>query len=192
MYVDTIQYELYDSVKSIGNPNLIRNPKFSLFCSIKCPGDLILKTYDLAKSLRDGGTTVISGFHSPMEQECLRILLKGRQPIIVCPARSIDKMRIPKEWQKPLDKERLLIVSPFDEKQNRTTAQTAVLRNEFVADISDAVFFTYAVENGKTEQLCKKITKNGKLVYTFNRPETQNLIQLGAKHFNFELTSKII
>lgn len=192
MHIDTIQYELYDSVKSIGNSNLIRNTKLALFCSVKCPGDLILKTYDLAKSLRDEGTTVISGFHSPMEQECLRILLKGKQPIVICPARNVSKMRIPKEWRKPLDEGRLFVASCFDETQNRVTAKTAIIRNEFVADISEAVFFTYAVENGKTEQLCKKIAKNGKLVYTFNSPETQNLIRLGAKHFNLELIKKVI
>jgi len=33
---------------------------------------------------------VISGFHTPAEKECLRILLRGAQPIIICPARSIE------------------------------------------------------------------------------------------------------
>lgn len=181
-----LEYDDYKQIQCIGNSEILYNTKLALFCSIKCPGDLILKTYDLAKSLRDKGTTVISGFHSPMEQECLRILLKGKQPIIICPARSITKMRIAKEWRKPLDEGRLLVVSCFDEKQNRVTAKTAIIRNEFAADISDTAFFAYAVENGKTEQLCKKITKKGKPVYTFNSPETQNLIRLGAKHFNLE------
>ncbi|MCK5604406.1 DNA-binding protein [Candidatus Pacearchaeota archaeon] len=167
-----------------GNKALLENKLLGVFCSIKTPGEIILKTYDFAKLLRDKDMTVISGFHSPMEQECLRVLLKGKQPIIICPARSLTKMRIAKEWRKPLDEGRLLVVSCFDEKQNRVTAKTAIIRNEFVADISDAVFFAYAVENGKIEQLCKKITKKGKLVYTLISPETQNLICLGAKHFS--------
>jgi len=67
----------------------LRAKKQALFCSRKYPGNLILKAYDLARSLRDAGTTVISGFHTPVEKECLRILLRGAQPLIICPARSI-------------------------------------------------------------------------------------------------------
>lgn len=46
-----------------------------LSCSIKCPGNVILKTYDLAGALCDAGVPVIGGFHAPMEKECLDILL---------------------------------------------------------------------------------------------------------------------
>ena len=179
-----LEYDDYKQIQGIGNSEILHNTKLALFCSVKTPGDIILKTFDYARYLRQQDIAVISGFHSPMEQECLRILLKGKQSIIICPARSLTKMRIAKEWRKPLDGGRLLVVSCFDEKQNRVTAKTAIIRNEFVADISDAVFFAYAVENGKIEQLCKKITKKGKLVYTLNSPETQNLICLGAKHFS--------
>jgi len=48
---------------------------------------------------RDDGVTVISGFHTPVEKECLRILLRGSQPVIICPARSIEGMRIPPTWK---------------------------------------------------------------------------------------------
>jgi hypothetical protein len=34
-----------------------------------------LKTYDLARDLRDADVPVIGGFHTPMEKECLRLLL---------------------------------------------------------------------------------------------------------------------
>jgi hypothetical protein len=66
-------------------------------CSVKCSGNAILQTLDLAQQLRDAGVPVIGGFHSPMERECLRILLRGSQPIIVCPARRLQGMRVPRE-----------------------------------------------------------------------------------------------
>jgi len=84
-----------DPVTVIGNPVILQRNKLALFCSKKCPGNLILKAYDLVHELRESGTTVISGFHTPIEKECLRILLRGDQPIIICPARSIENMRIP-------------------------------------------------------------------------------------------------
>ncbi|MEA3361075.1 MAG: DNA-binding protein, partial [Thermodesulfobacteriota bacterium] len=77
--------------------------------------------------------TVISGFHSPMERESLTMLLRGAQPIIICPARSINKMRINKEYKKPLKDGRLLFLSPFDENQLRISAKRSYYRNLFVA-----------------------------------------------------------
>jgi hypothetical protein len=46
-----------------------------------------------------------------MERECLTILLRGTQTVIVCPARSINGMRIKKEYEKPLKEGRLLFLS---------------------------------------------------------------------------------
>ena len=76
----------------LGNLALLSQPKTGLFCSLRCPGNAILGAYDTARKLRDEGVTVISGFHSPVEKECLRILLRGKQPIIICLARSLEKI----------------------------------------------------------------------------------------------------
>ncbi len=38
---------------AIGNVQLLVAPMLALFCSIKCPGELILKLFDLARELRD-------------------------------------------------------------------------------------------------------------------------------------------
>ena len=84
--------------------------KLALFCSVKCPGNLILQTYDLACALRDAGVTVIGGFHSPMEKECLSLLLRGMQPVIICPARSIERLRLPTSWKALLAEDRLLLL----------------------------------------------------------------------------------
>ena len=106
----------------LGNERISKKQKLALFCSNKCPGNLILKTYDLMEVLRDSGITVISGFHTLMEKEALRILMRGEQPLILCLARSIDNWRMPAEYKKPLEYGRLLIISPFKQKQKRITA----------------------------------------------------------------------
>src|SRR5437899_669435 len=58
--------------------------KTALFCSARCPGDIILAAHDQAARWRDEGRCVIGGFHAPLEKDCLPILLRGRQPIILC------------------------------------------------------------------------------------------------------------
>ena len=73
-----LEYDDYKQIQCIGNPEILHNTKLALFCSVKTPGDIILKTFDYARYLRQQDITVISGFHSPMEQECLRHISIGR------------------------------------------------------------------------------------------------------------------
>lgn len=62
-----------DVIAAIGNLSILKNKRLGVFISVKCPGAIILKTYDLMRDLREKGVAVISGFNSPMEQECLNI-----------------------------------------------------------------------------------------------------------------------
>ncbi|MCL5257368.1 MAG: DNA-binding protein [Chloroflexi bacterium] len=164
----------------VGNRNVAGTHSLALFCSVKCPGKVILQAYDLAVKLRDRGVTVIGGFHSPMEKEFLSILLRGSQPVIVCPARSIEKMRIPPEWTKPLNDGRLLIVSPFKAGERRPTVQMALERNRFVASLASQVLIAYAEPSGKTEQFCGEVLASGKPVFTLENEYNRNLIEMGA------------
>lgn len=52
--------------KTKGDPQLLEEPLTPFFCSSCYPGDLILKTYDLARSMLDAGVAVIGGFQMPM------------------------------------------------------------------------------------------------------------------------------
>jgi len=170
-----------DIITGLGNIDILRHNSTALFCSAKCPGDLILKTYDLAQIFRQAGMTVIGGFHSPMEQECLAILLRGTQPVIICPARNINGTRIKKEYKKPLNDGRLLFLSPFKENQRRISVKTSHYRNLFVAALSSVVFVAHAGPGSKTEAFCRKILSWQKPIYTFDSDYNKNLIEMGAQ-----------
>jgi predicted Rossmann fold nucleotide-binding protein DprA/Smf involved in DNA uptake len=168
-------------IMTMGNLLILKQKKLAFFCSVKCPGHLILKTYDLAQRLKEAGVTVIGGFHSPIERVCLRILLRGTQPIIICPARSLKGMRPRVEYKKPIEKGRLLLLSPFKESQKRNTVETANERNRFVAALADAVFVAHASANSKMERFCHEVLKLGKPLYTFESEANSNLIEMGLK-----------
>ncbi len=172
------------NIFALGNLDLLRQETIALFCSVKCPGNLILKTYDLARQLRDAGTAVISGFHSPMEKECLSLLLRGEQPIIWCLAKRLAPTRLPKEYADALSKGRLLMLSPFGEKIKRADEDTARSRNEFVAALADRVFVAHAASGGKTEKFCRKVIGWRKPLLTFKDPSNIALLNLGALPFS--------
>ena len=169
-----------------GNLDILRGNSLALFCSVKCPGTLILRTYDFARALRDAGVTVIGGFHTPMERECLALLLRGTQPLVVCPARSIDGMRLPAEWKAPLAEGRLLLLSPFPDRERRVTAHLSEKRNAFVAALATRVFVAHAAARGKTERFCSDIVASGKPLLTLDDPANANLIAIGARPLRAE------
>ncbi len=172
--------EVVPQIESKGNARLLEEPLTALFCSQRCPGDLILKTYDLARAMRDAGLPVIGGFQTPMEKECLRLLLRGEQPVVVCPARGIDKMRIPRDWRPALDEDRLLVLSPFPSTRRRPTAELAAQRNDLVAELAAQVFIAHAAPGSKTETFARKLAASGKPLLTLNSPANANLVEMGA------------
>jgi len=179
-------HELFPRIWALGDLKILKNPPLGFFCSVKCPGELILRSYDLARSLRDTETSVIGGFHSPIEKDCFELLLKGTQPIVLCPARSIENMLINKVFRKPLDEKRLLLLSPFEKKIKRQTGQTSQLRNQFVAMMANAVFVAHAEVDGKIEEMSDEILYLNKPLYTFESEYNKNLIERGAQPVNKE------
>ncbi len=137
---------------AIGNRSLLEREKTGLLCSRKCPATVVLEAQDAFRAwAADPDRTVVSAFHSPVEQECLRLLLKGQAAMIVCPAREIGHMRIPADWQAALETGRMLILSPFTQK--RANAATIAQRNRFVADLADTLYIPYAGSDGRLATL---------------------------------------
>jgi predicted Rossmann fold nucleotide-binding protein DprA/Smf involved in DNA uptake len=167
-------------IASIGNLEILNSKPLALICSVKCPGNIILQTYDLAKQLREAGVPVIGGFHSPMERECLRILLRGSQPVIICPARGLKAMRISAEHKAALEEGRLLYLSPFSEKVRRATVDAAQFRNRFVAALAEHILVPYAAPASKTFELCRLLISWKKLVYTLTNQSDDPLVALAT------------
>jgi predicted Rossmann fold nucleotide-binding protein DprA/Smf involved in DNA uptake len=163
-----------------GPVQLLDQPKTGFFCSSQCPGSIILKTFDAITRMRDEGQVLIGGFHSVMEWECLGILLRGHQPVIWVPARSIVGMHLKPELFPAFDAGRLLILSPFPPKDRRITATHAEARNRFVGALADRVFVPHAAPGGKTAVFCRLLSATGKRMYTIDDPANEHLVSVGA------------
>ena len=163
-----------------GDLGILDSTRIGFFCSVRCPGDAILKTYDFARMLRDSNVTIVGGFQSPMEKECLDLLLRGSASVVVCPARGLGQMRIPKNWKEPLAEGRLLILSFFADGIRRPTADLAVKRNAYIAALADRILIAHAEKGGKTEALCKEALTHGKPVFAIDSPDNAHLVELGV------------
>ena len=163
-----------------GDLGLLDRMLIGFFCSVRCPGDVILKTYDLARTLRSAELVFIGGFQSSMEKEFLDLLLRGSASVVVCPARGLGNMRIPRGWRSPVAEGRILFLSFFDDRIHRATAGIAAKRNAHVAALADRVLIAHAEKGGKTEKLCKDTLTQGKPVFVLESSDNAHLIELGA------------
>jgi len=140
-----------------GNAALLRLPLEALLCSNACPGAKIIEAMDLAQRWRAENRAVISGFHTPVEKECLRIFLRGPQPLVICPARGLDPFQLPAVWQPKFDRGESLILSPFDSSVRRAIKETAEIRNQLVVALASGVTVIHASPGGSLECLIKGI-----------------------------------
>jgi predicted Rossmann fold nucleotide-binding protein DprA/Smf involved in DNA uptake len=170
----------YPQIWALGNLDILTIPLLGFFCATRCPGSVILRTYDLALALREAGVPVIGGFHTPMEQACLEVLLRGQQPVVICPARNIERLRMPLSWRKPYGEGRLLVLSPFVARQRRPTAALAEHRNRFVATLATRIFVAYAGAGSRTARFCAVLVAQHKQVYTLDLPTNAHLVQRGV------------
>jgi predicted Rossmann fold nucleotide-binding protein DprA/Smf involved in DNA uptake len=129
----------------------------AFLCSKETPGSTILKAFDQAAAWRDTGCCVISGFHSPLERECLDILLRGQQPIVMVLARSMPALRLPPAQRQALEAGRLTVLSPFTAGEARATAELARQRNRVVAALAERVVFGFVSPGGSLAELLKEL-----------------------------------
>ncbi len=139
-----------------GNAALLKLPLEALLCSNACPGAKIIEAMDLAQRWRAENRAVISGFHTAVEKECLRIFLRGPQPLVVCPARGLDPFQLPSDWQSKLERGELLILSPFDSSVRRATKETAEARTRLVFELASQHSILHASPGGLLDRLAKE------------------------------------
>ncbi len=164
MIIKTSEVSGPSEVFAIGNPNLLDQPLLGIFASVKCPARLILAAHDAAKEISAQGQAVIGGFQSPVEKEMLAVLSQGTSPIVICPARSLEGMRLPLAWRQKIEKGQLLIVSPFPAYIKRARPETILKRNQLVVELASELLIVHAEPGGKVAALVEEARTAGKPV----------------------------
>ena len=97
----------------------------------------ILPTLDWAMRVcKQKDIVIVSGFHSKMERDVLKILLQGECGIIVVLARGMYR-KLPKQYEEAMLQNRLLIISYEKESVIRVSEATSHKRNNYVREIAD-------------------------------------------------------
>ncbi len=173
--------QAYPTLNFLGNSSLLTRQPTAIFCSSKCPGDMILKTTKwIGRLAEDEKTTIVGGFHSAMEKSFLDILLGGRCRLIVCPARSLVRYRVPATLKPAMSEERLMVISSLSESVRSNSASSSLARNHLVADLASDVIVAHAAEGSRTEKFVLGLLAKRKSVVCLD-PRCNTLLSAGAK-----------
>lgn len=164
-----------------GNPAALRAPLIGILCSRRLPAGMEERVREWATAARDLRFAVVGGFLSEAERGCLDILLDGTQPVVVCLARGLPATRIPFRWRTPLERGRMLLLSPFADDVIRVTAETACYRNRIVAALSTRLVVPHASRGGRLLGLVRTSIREGIPVHAFDHPENRPLLNVGAR-----------
>ena len=100
------------TVAGLGNQALLSLPMPAFFASRQCPGIAIRAALDWALKQARSKTPVISGFHSPLEQSVLKILLEAQSPAVIMLARPVENSRLPPDWKAAISAGNLAVIGP--------------------------------------------------------------------------------
>lgn len=136
------------AVTGLGCQALLGLPMTAFFASRQCPGIAIRAAMDWGLEQVRARQVVISGFHSPLEQSILHLLLQARSPVVMVLARPVSSSRLKPEWRAAVAEGYMAIVST-SQKVERLTSERATQRNELVARLAKHVVIAHASMGGE-------------------------------------------
>ncbi|MCE5361543.1 hypothetical protein [Candidatus Igneacidithiobacillus taiwanensis] len=94
-----LRCEVYNNPKmgseffAVGNIDLLSERLLGFLASRECPGHVLLETLERVPEWVKGGRVIVSGFHSPLEQQVLRSALRRQGRVVKVLARGITEYR---------------------------------------------------------------------------------------------------
>lgn len=140
-----------DGVYGVGKIDLLTQSPTAFFSSRKCPGAAIRAAMSWAVNKARTKNPVISGFHSPLEQSVLKVLLSAESPFIAIICRRLELACLPAEWVQMLKKGNAAVIS-ISQTRRRLTSESALRRNDWIAQRADEIVIAHASVDGNLIQ----------------------------------------
>jgi predicted Rossmann fold nucleotide-binding protein DprA/Smf involved in DNA uptake len=163
-----------------GDLSLLKGKILGILSARKMEPDLALKTSELLRQLGSLDATFISGWHSPLEEEVLRILLSRSLRVIFCLAKSLDKFVCSAEVENLLGQGRGLLLTHCSTKAKRLSRDASLRRNLLVLGLSKGLLVLSAPEGSASFKLAHKAVKLGRPVFTPQHRINDSLLASGA------------
>ena len=109
----------------------------------------------------------MSGFHSPLEQSALKLLLQAKSPVLAVIARPLEGVRLGREWMTAIAEGRMAVVSSHTAK-GRLSEILAVERNDVVTLLASRIVISHSEPGGTLVASVVRWTLAGQAVETLS------------------------
>ena len=174
----------------LGNTSLLKQPLVGITSARAGASDLSPNTGELLRRLVGLEATFIGGWHSPLEKESLKTLLRESPPTIICLAKSVNRFGFFQELKTLLNQDRLLLLTHCSPNAKRISRDASIRRNHLVAGLANVLLVLAAPEGSATFKLARSVIKLGKPVFALEHPANESLLASGALPASFETIQK--
>lgn len=148
------------TVAGVGAAGLLQSPLTAFFASRQCPGAAIRAATDWALQQVRERCAVIGGFHSPLEQSMLRLLMEAGGSTVVVLARPVSGAMLDSTWHGAIGAGRMAVVSRAARTQ-RLAEQAAHDRNDRAARLANQIVVGHASPDGTLARQCARWLSEG-------------------------------
>jgi predicted Rossmann fold nucleotide-binding protein DprA/Smf involved in DNA uptake len=167
----------------VGNSAIIGSRLLGIVSARQTDSDLALKSSQLLRQLASLSlkeTAFISGWHSPLEEEALRIVLVQDASLVFCISKSLDRFKPSDEIQRRLSEGNALLLTHCSPRTKRISREASIRRNQLVAGLASVLVVLSAPVGSNSLDLAKSALRHGKRVYAPEHRMNNELFAYGG------------
>lgn len=164
-----------------GEQRLLNGPLLGIISAREFDTELASKSAELLGQLaRLKDVSFISGWHSPLEREALRILSGRSAQIVFCVAKSLNRFVPPAEIDNQLRQGQALLLTHCTPKAKRISREASLRCNQLVAGLARALLVLSAPKGSSSLEIARAALRCGKPALTVEDPINKELLACGA------------
>lgn len=164
-----------------GDLTILNHTLLGIISAREIDSELALESSQLVKQLafiKD--VSFVGGWHSPLEEQALRILLAQEVSIVFCVSKALERFIPSIEVVSRVVQGQALLLTHCSPKAKRITRDASMRRNELVVELAKAVLVLSAPEGSASLKLARSALGRGKPVHTLEHRLNKDLLIAGA------------
>ena len=172
---------------AVGNAQILRRPLLALISARQIECDLAVISLQIMQQLAASkNISFISGWHSQLEQKCLRIVLAEQAALVFCTAKALDRFKPSGKLKELVDQNKALLLTHCTPNAKRMSRGASIRRNELVIALAAVLLVPSAPEGSESLNLARAALSSGKPVFTVDHHMNRKLLDCGASIASFD------
>ena len=164
-----------------GDLTILNHTLLGIISARQIDSDLALKSSELLKRLQPlKDVSFVGGWHSPLEEQALRVLIAQEASIVFCVSKSVDRFVPSIELGRRVSEGQALLLTHCSPKAKRITRDASMRRNDLVVQLAKALLVLSAPEGSASLKLARSALDRGKPVHTIEHRLNEDLLRAGG------------